>query len=92
VRHVPILPALRDELAAHKAQARFTAPDNLVFCTRTGKPQSKDNTHQRVLGEAVEEADKALAKSDQTPLPERLTQHSLYATPTSACAWHLVTT
>jgi integrase len=77
VRQVPILPALRDELAAHRAQARFTDPDDLVFCTRNGKPQSKDNTRERVLGKAIEEADKALVKADRTPLPERLTQHSL---------------
>jgi integrase len=77
VRQVPLLPALRDELAAHKAQASYTAPDSLVFCTRTGKPQSKDNTRERVLAKAVEEADKALITAGHPPLPERLTQHAL---------------
>jgi integrase len=77
VRQVPLLPALRDELAAHKAQATFTEPDALVFGTRNGKRQSKDNTRERVLGKAIEEADKALVKAGHSPLPERLTQHSL---------------
>jgi integrase len=77
VRQVPILPVLRDELAAHKAEARFTDPDDLVFCTRYGNPLSKDNTRERVLGKAIEEADEALVEAGHTPLPERLTQHSL---------------
>ena len=74
---MPLLPALRDEFGAHKADARFTAPDDLVFCTRTGRRQSKDNTRERVLGKTIEKADEPLVKVDHPPLPESLTQHSL---------------
>jgi hypothetical protein len=62
VREVPLLPALRDELAAHRARPPFTEPGQLVFCTRTGGKLSKDNTRQRVLHRAVERADELLAE------------------------------
>lgn len=42
-RTVDLSPALRDELAAHKAQARYSEPDHLVFCTRAGAPQNRNN-------------------------------------------------
>jgi integrase len=77
VRDVPLLPALRDELGAHKAQATFTEPRQLVFCTKHGKPLSKDNTRQRILQKAVERADGRLVDVGENPLPEGLWQHSL---------------
>ena len=77
VRDVPLLPALRDELAAHKARSRYREPHHLVFCTRTGRPLSKDNTRQRVIQRAVERADAALVDAGEAPLPEGLKQHSL---------------
>jgi integrase len=77
IRDIPLLPALRDELATHKAGARYTSPHDLVFCTRNGRPLSKDNTRQRVLQKAVERADAKLVEAGEAPLPEGLKQHSL---------------
>jgi len=80
VREVELLPALRSELAEHKAGARDTRPDALVFATSGGTPQTATNVRRRVLAKAVEKADARLAKEEATPLPERLTPHSLRRT------------
>lgn len=76
-RDVPILPVLRDELLARRASSLFTSPDDPVFCTRAGKPLSKANTRTRILGVAHRRADDMLEAAGLSPLPERLTQHSL---------------
>ena len=55
VRDVPLLPALRDELAAHKAQARYTGtPRPRVLHAVPAGALSKDNTRQRILQKAIE--------------------------------------
>jgi integrase len=79
VRQVDLLPALRDELAAHKAQAPFSAPHDLVFPTATGRPHGPSNVRRRVLGKARTRANERLAKRDLYPLPE-LTPHALRRT------------
>ena len=80
VREVELLPALRGELAEHKAGARGPRPDGLVFATSGGGPQTATNVRRRVLAKAVEKADERLAEAESTPLPERLTPHSLRRT------------
>lgn len=80
VREVELLPALRGELAEHKAGARAPRPDGLVFATSGGTPQTATNVRRRVLAKAVEKADERLAEAESTPLPERLTPHSLRRT------------
>ena len=82
VREVELLPALRGELAEHKAGARGPRPDGLVFATSGGTPQTATNVRRRVLAKAVEKADERLAEAESTPLPERLrlTPHSLRRT------------
>lgn len=80
VREVDLLPALRGELAEHKAGARDARPDALVFATSEGTPQTATNVRRRVLAKAVEKADERLAKAEASPLPERLTPHSLRRT------------
>jgi len=80
VREVELLPALRGELAEHKAGARAPRPDGLVFATSGGGPQTATNVRRRVLAKAVEKADERLAEAESTPLPERLTPHSLRRT------------
>jgi integrase len=80
VREVELLPALREELAEHKAGSRDARPDALVFATIGGTPQPATNVRRRVLGKAVEKADARLAAEGATPLPERLTPHSLRRT------------
>ena len=39
VREVALLPILRDELAAHRAEARYAAPEDYVFATSRGGQQ-----------------------------------------------------
>ena len=80
VREVELLPALRGELAEHKAGTGDARPDGLVFATSKGTPQTATNVRRRVLANAVEKADKRLAKEEKSPLPERLTPHSLRRT------------
>ena len=40
-RTVDLSPALRDELATHRARTPHAEPDALVFCTRTGQAQNR---------------------------------------------------
>lgn len=80
VREVELLPALRDELAEHKGRVGDARPEALVFPTSKGGRQTATNVRKRVLGKAVEKADERLAKEDASPLPERLTPHSLRRT------------
>jgi integrase len=78
-RTVDLSPDLRDELATHKAGARFDAPEDLVFPTSTGRPQSRSNVRARVLGKAIERANEARAQEGLPPI-EGVTNHSLRRT------------
>jgi len=80
VREIELLPALRGELAEHKAGARDARPGALVFPTTAGGPQAATNFRRRVLAKAVEKANERLAEAEKSPLPERLTPHSLRRT------------
>jgi integrase len=80
VREIELLPSLRDELAEHKADAREVRPGGLVFATSEGSPQTATNVRRRVLARAIKKADERLAREGATPLPERLTPHSLRRT------------
>ncbi len=62
-RAIDLLPALRDELAAVKADGR-PDPDALVFPTQTGGPMNPSNVRNRILAPAVERANKRLRKAD----------------------------
>ncbi|MGI8557555.1 MAG: tyrosine-type recombinase/integrase [Solirubrobacteraceae bacterium] len=75
-RWVRLLPVLRDELAAHKANSRSTGPDDLVLPTARGTARTKDNARQRVWGPVIERANSNLTKRDLTPLPHSITMHS----------------
>lgn len=76
-RTVDLSPALRDELAAHKAGARHAQAEALVFCTRARKPQNRNNVRRRVLLAAVERANAALEDAGEAALPEGLSPHAL---------------
>jgi integrase len=76
LRDVDILPALRDELSAYKAQRRRAGGQDLVFTTRAGTPRDKDNARERVLRPVVKHADKLLADDGVEALP-RITPHKL---------------
>jgi integrase len=76
-RRIDLLPALRDELTAYKAQAPDTGPNAFVFPSATGTRRLGENIRPNVLGKAVQAANKALTEAGQVPLPEGLTPHKL---------------
>jgi integrase len=77
LREIPLLPVLRDELAAHKVTSYRTGPDDPVFPTGTGGHRDKDNLRNRVLAAAVSRADDLLIQRGQPPLPAGVTPHKL---------------
>lgn len=79
VRYVDLLPVLRDELDALKARRNPKAADP-VFPSAVGTRLDRNRVLKRILGGAVERADKQLAKDGLTALPEGLTLHSLRRT------------
>jgi integrase len=78
-RTVDLSPALRDELAAHKTRTKHPESGDLVFCTRTGQPQNRNNVRRRVLVAAAKRANERLSnnQSEITALPEALSPHAL---------------
>jgi integrase len=76
VRDVTLMPLLRDELAALKA-AVSPSPDDPVFTTRNGTPQTRHNIRRRVLLPAVARANAQLADVGAAEINPRLTTHSL---------------
>ncbi len=82
-REFQMLPALKQELVAHKQTAPFSAPDDLVFCTETGRQQSRSNTLSRVLKPAIRLANVELVANGFVPIPvdrgrgKSLSQHGL---------------
>ena len=49
-RTVDVTPWLLDELKAHKAASRYSAPDELVFCTGNGTPFNRSNVRRYSAG------------------------------------------
>jgi integrase len=80
VRQVDLLPALREELSAHKAQTGGATAGDYVFPTATGRRQNPSNIRNRVLGRSIERANETLADRGAARLPEGLTPHSLRRT------------
>jgi integrase len=80
VRQVDLLPALREELSIHKAQTRFSSPDDFVFPTERGARQDRNNARRRVVARSVERANENLMASGRNPLPGGITPHSLRRT------------
>jgi integrase len=68
---------LRDDLAAHKARAYRSGPEDLVFPTGTGGRRDKDNLRHHILRATFERADKLLEEPGHVPLPKGLTAHKL---------------
>lgn len=77
MRQIDLLPVLRNELTAYKAQARNTCPDGFVFATATGTEPIQGNIRRRVLDKAVVGANEKLIEAGDVPLPEGLTPHKL---------------
>ena len=81
IREVDIQPELHDELAALKARTKFSGPDELVFPTSTGRPDSRSNVRRRLLLRAVERANRRIAEEGGCePLPDGLKPHDLRRT------------
>jgi integrase len=80
LRRVKLRGALRDELAAVRAQAGNVDPAAYVFATSTGRRPGRDNLRNRVLAPAVKLASSRLVERGFAPLPEGLTPHSLRRT------------
>jgi integrase len=83
LREVPMLPLLRDILAAYKARAYRGGPDGLVFPNTKGGRRDKDTLRSGVLLLAFERADRILDRRGQVPLPKGITAHKLRHTFTS---------
>ncbi len=77
LRHVNLLPILRDELAVRKLFTPWSNPEDLAFPTERGTPREKDNARERVIGPVVARADELLADRGELPLPAGLTAHKL---------------
>ena len=77
VRHVELLPALRETLMMYKAGCSRTGPDDLVFATSRGARFSGDNIRSRVFEPALSIANERRVSVDLAPLPEGLTPHKL---------------
>ena len=77
LREITMLPILRDILAAHKAAAYRSGPDDLVFPTATGGRRDPDNLRARILASALRRADELLERRGLVPLPNGLTTHKL---------------
>lgn len=76
-RQIDLLPALLDELAAHKARAAVIAPEDFVFSTASATKPIDGNIRRRVFARAVTKANEILAERDEVPLPDGLTPHKL---------------
>jgi integrase len=77
LREIPLLPLLRDELAAHKLDAECGGPEALVFPSARGRARDKDNLRSRVLHPVALRADELLRLRGCPPLPVGLTPHKL---------------
>jgi integrase len=77
LREIPLLPLLRDELAAHKARGARTGLDDPVFPSASGRARDKDNVRNRVVQPVVRHADQLLAHRGAQPLPAGVTPHKL---------------
>lgn len=83
VRHVELLPALREELATVRMDRPDAGPNDLLFPTSGGRPMSRDNFRNRVFAAAVKLADERRVAGGLTPLPQGLTPHKLRHTAVS---------
>jgi integrase len=87
IREVHLSPALREELALWRADAKHTGPADYVVHTSSGGKHNPSNLRRDVLAPAAETADAALEQMGITPIGG-VTFHSLrrtYASLRCAC-------
>lgn len=77
LREIKMLPVLRDILAADKASAYRSGPDDRVFPTGTGGVRDKSNLRCRVMEPLFKRANALLEQRGRVPLPRNLTTHKL---------------
>ena len=77
LRQVDLLPALGQELSAHRSGANGAGPDGVVFASAAGTELTQSNIRHRVLDAAVALANDKLNAAGEAPLPEGLTPHKL---------------
>ncbi len=77
VRHVELLPALRESLTTYKLGCASTGANDLVFPTSTGARHSRDNVRDRVFAPALKLANERRDASGLPPLPRGMTPHKL---------------
>jgi integrase len=77
LREIPLLPVLRDELAAHKATSYRTGPDDPSSRQGPAGIATRTNLRNRMLAAAVSRADELLIKRGQPPLSAGVTPHKL---------------
>jgi integrase len=79
VREVHLTPALREQLALWRADAKHTDPADFVIHTSTGRKHYPSNLRRDVLSPAVEAANAKLAQVGIAPI-EGATFHGLRRT------------
>ena len=79
VREVDLTPTLQELLSEYRTRSRHTEPDDLVFPTAKGRPDSASNVRQRFLCSAVKLANDELGKAEHDPI-RHVTPHSLRRT------------
>ena len=79
VRQVDLTPALRELLSEYRTRSAFAASDDHVFPTREGRADNASNVRNRLLADAIERANAALA-DEGVPIAEGVSPHSLRRT------------
>ncbi len=80
VRWVDLVPALREELTVHRANAGSPTARALVFPTASGERHSPSNFRKRTMARALTTANELLAQQDEAPIGAGLTPRSLRRT------------
>ncbi|MEA2401081.1 MAG: hypothetical protein QOK00_1484 [Thermoleophilaceae bacterium] len=84
VRVIPMVPALREILLAHRMAWPFGAEDP-VFPTRNGRPNTPDNVRSTIIDAVRDRANELLAERDEQTIGH-MTPHSLRRTFASVLA------
>lgn len=77
LREIKLMPILRDILAAHKANAYRSGPDDLVFPTGTGGMRDRNSLNSAVLRRIFDRASELLVANGEVPLKKGLSTHKL---------------
>jgi integrase len=79
-RVIDLTPWLQEELATHKAGARFVDPGDFVFSTRNRTALQRSNISRQILRRSIDDASAALVEAGGAPIQSHVTNHSLRRT------------